>query len=171
MSETDFQTTAGRPIFPQDYGIPEDNEGLLPWQYVEERMTQARNYWIGTANAKGRPAVSPVWGVWLNRHLYFDGSPETRRGRNIRQNSQVVVHLESGDQVIILEGKAQYLDSAPDRSLAEQVAAAYQAKYRDAGYAPEPTQWDNGGLFIFTPTSVMAWTQFPKDTTRWILAK
>jgi hypothetical protein len=167
MSEQILHPKAGRPVMPEGYGIPENNKDLLPWSFVEERMDAARNYWIATANTNGRPAVTPVWGAWVEGKLYFDGSPETRRGRNIARNPRVVVHLESGDQVVILEGKARIFSSAPDRALAEKVAAVYRAKYSGSGYSPNAAQWDSGGLFEFEPEMVMGWTQFPKDVTRW----
>src|SRR5512146_1291179 len=114
----------GRPKMPDGYGVPENNEGVLPWSYFDERMAAARNYWISTASKDARPAATPVWGVWMDGILYFDGSPDTRRGRNIRQNPRAVVHLESGDQVVIMEGAVQYLDRAPERALAERLSAA-----------------------------------------------
>ncbi len=169
MSERIPQPKAGRPIMPDGYGIPENDDDLLPWSYVEQKMQEARNYWIATASKNGRPAATPVWGAWVDGKLYFDGSPETRRGRNIAQNPNVVVHLESGDQVVILEGKARIYTTAPGRSLAERVAAAYTAKYAASGYSPTPDQWDSGGLFVFEPETALAWTQFPKDVTRWKL--
>lgn len=167
MANTEPRVTAGRPKVPQDYGVPENNDTLLPWSYVDEHMTAARNFWIVTASPESQPAASPVWGAWLAGKLYFDGSPVTRRGRNIRANPRMAVHLESGDQVLILEGRGQVLESAPERSLAERVAAEYTRKYRADGYSPAPDQWDQGGLFIFSPRVVMAWTKFPDDMTRW----
>jgi nitroimidazol reductase NimA-like FMN-containing flavoprotein (pyridoxamine 5'-phosphate oxidase superfamily) len=167
MSDQINQPTAGRPVMPKDYGIPENEEGLLPWSYVEDHMRAARNYWISTASSSGIPAATPVWGAWVDGKFYFDGSPETRRGRNIAQNARVVVHLESGDQVVILEGEAHILPGAPDRATAVPVAAAYTEKYAEAGYSPTPEQWDQGGLVIFTPSTAMGWTQFPRDVTRW----
>jgi general stress protein 26 len=152
---------------PDGYGVPENNDTVLPWSYVEERMAAARNYWISTANRAGTPAATPVWGAWLEGKLYFDGAPSTRRGRNIRQNPKVVVHLESGDEVVILEGETVILDGAPERGLAERVAADYTAKYANQGYSPSPDQWDQGGLFIFTPKKGMGWTKFPENVTRW----
>jgi len=157
----------GRPTFPEDYGIPNHNEGLLPVSYIAEHMCPVKNYWIVTATRQGKPAATPVWGVWLDGKLYFDGSPSTRRGRNIRHNSQVTVHLESGDEVLVLEGEAIILSTAPEPALAIRLAQAYTAKYERYGYAPMPDNWDKGGLFIFTPKSAMGWTQFPKDVTRW----
>ncbi len=167
MSERIPQPKASRPIMPDGYGIPENDDDLLPWSFVEQKMQEARNYWIATASKTGRPAATPVWGAWVDGKLYFDGSPETRRGRNIAQNPNVVVHLESGDQVVILEGKTRIYTTAPGRSLAERVAAAYTAKYAASGYSPTPNQWDAGGLFVFEPETAMAWTQFPRDVTRW----
>ncbi len=167
MSEQILRPRAGRPLMPDGYGVPENNNDLLPWSYVDEKMSAAKNYWFATASSDARPAASPIWGVWLDGKLYGDGSPETRRMRNIAQNPRTVVHLESGDQVLILEGKASILTGAPERPLAERVAAAYTAKYGALGYSPTPDQWDAGGLLIFEPDTVMAWTQFPKDMTRW----
>jgi nitroimidazol reductase NimA-like FMN-containing flavoprotein (pyridoxamine 5'-phosphate oxidase superfamily) len=170
MSKQDKFPIAGRPVMPEGYGIPENNDDLLPWSFVEENMIVARNYWVATVDQNGNPAATPVWGVWVEGQLYFDGSPKTRRGRNIANNPQVVVHLESGDRVVILEGKAYLYDSAPERSLAEKVAAAYRVKYSEDGYTPGPEQWDAGGLFTFKPEIVMSWTRFPKDVTRWKMA-
>ncbi len=167
MTGTISEPKVGRPKMPEGYGLPENDDNLLPWSYVVEHMQAARNYWIGTVTPGGAPAATPVWGAWVDGKLYFDGSPETRRGRNLKQNPRTVVHLESGDQVVILEGTTRIYTTAPDRALATKVAAAYTEKYKKDNYAPEPTQWDQGGLFEFTPKSVMGWTQFPKDLTRW----
>ena len=159
--------TTDRPIMPDGYGVPENDNGLLPWSFVEERMIAAKNYWIGTASSRGTPAATPVWGAWVDGKLYFDGAPTTRRGKNISANPRVVVHLESGDEVVILEGRTVILSGAPDRALAEKVAAAYRDKYAQFGYSPNADQWDGGGLFIFTPKKVMGWSKFPENVTRW----
>jgi general stress protein 26 len=173
MSDTDSnpQPQADRPVVPDGYGVPEHHEGLLPWNFIEERMAAARNYWVCTASQDAKPAATPVWGVWLDGKLYFDGSPQTRRGRNIRANPQVTVHLESGDQVVILEGAADILTGAPERALAERLSQGYTAKYAESGYSPGPESWDGGGLFVFTPEKGLGWSKFPEDLTRWTLPK
>ena len=171
MSEPMRQPIAGRPVVPDGYGVPENNDDLLPWSFVEQCMAEAKNYWIATANKRGQPAATPVWGAWVNGKLYFDGDPKTRRGRNISENPRVLVHLESGDEVLILEGRAQILAGAPDRALAEKVSEGYRAKYSALGYSPTPEQWDGGGLFIFEAETAIAWTKFPKNMTRWKFEK
>jgi nitroimidazol reductase NimA-like FMN-containing flavoprotein (pyridoxamine 5'-phosphate oxidase superfamily) len=109
----------------------------------------------------------PLWGVWVGERFYFEGGPDTRRGRNLAANSAVVVHIERGDDVVILEGTAEHITD-PDRSLAERLAEAFGAKYGPKyNYYPKPEGWDGGGLYIVHPSVVFAWTKFPEDCTRW----
>src|SRR5581483_11367565 len=110
-----------RPLMPEGYGVPETEEGLLPWSWAVERLERARNFWFSTTRPDGRPHAMPAWGVWLDGALYFEGSPETRRARNLAANPALVVHLESGDEVVILEGEAQAA-SPPPRALAARLA-------------------------------------------------
>lgn len=155
-----------RPHFPKGY--LENPKALLPWSHVEQRLSDALHYWLCTVRPDGRPHAVPKWAVYVDAKIFFDGSPETRHARNIAQNPQVVLHLESGEDVIIVEGTAKEYGK-PAAELALQIAQAYAQKYADRGYAPEPDQWDEGGLFEITPHTVIAWTQFTDDPTRFTL--
>ena len=157
----DTGPTASRPNMP-GYGIPRSKTGLLPWSHVTERMAQARCYWICTVSPNGRPHATPVDGLWLEDHLYFGESPQTRRNRNLAANPAVCVHLENGSDVVILHGDAHL--RTPDRSLALRLAQASAEKY---GYAPKPEEYEASGVHVFRPRVVFAWKQFPKDATRW----
>ena len=159
---------AGRPIMPKGYGIPENDEGLLPWSHVEQRMSEARHYWICTTRPDGRPHSTPIWGVWIDDVLYIEGGPDTRRFQNIAANPAVSVHLENGEDVVIFEGEARAAGK-PDRTLATRLVEMYTAKYAYAGYKPGLDAWDDGGLYALTPRVVLAWTRFPQDCTRWVL--
>jgi nitroimidazol reductase NimA-like FMN-containing flavoprotein (pyridoxamine 5'-phosphate oxidase superfamily) len=154
-----------RPQMPDGYGVPENDEGMLDWSWAVERLEKAKNYWFHTTRPDGRPHAMPAWAAWVDGALYFDGSPETRRGRNLAQNSAISIHLESGDEVVILEGKAVY-SPGPDQGLAGRLAAALAAKYAPT-YEPKPDTWDEGGLWMLKPTVAFAWTEFPKNVTRW----
>jgi hypothetical protein len=99
--------------------------------------------------------------------IYFDGSPETRHARNIADNPHICLHLESGDDVVIIEGIAKAVQK-PSPELGAKVARAYSAKYSALGYSPEPDQWDEGGLFVITPHAAMAWTKFTDDPTKFV---
>ena len=154
--------SVSRPKIPAEYGIPKNNKGLLPWSHVTERMAQALHYWICTVGSDGRPHVTPVDGLWLDDKLYFGGSPQTRRNRNLAANPAVSVHLDGSDDVVILHGDAQL--KTPDHELAVQLTKASAEKY---GYAPSPEAYRASGVHVFEPRIVFAWKQFPKDVTRW----
>jgi hypothetical protein len=155
---------ASRPQLPVEYGVSGSTKGLLPWSHVTDRMTKAPHYWMSTVGPDGRPHATPVDGIWLEDRLYFGGSPNTRRQRNIAANPAVCVHLESATDVIILHGEAR--QERPDRALAMRLATASAKKY---GYAPKPEEYETGGVHVFRPRVAFAWTHLPKDATRWHL--
>lgn len=164
-----WEITVGRAIVPEGYTLANREQRLLDWSYVDDRMITAKNYWVATTRPNGHPHVMPTWAVWHDHCVFFDGSPETRRMRNITANPHTVVHLEDGDHALVLEGVARA--TQPDRELSTQLAAIYRSKYADLGYAPEAEQWDEGGLFVFEPSVVIAWTEFGVDMTRWTLKR
>jgi len=164
---TSVEPERGRPLLPKDYGVPQDEDGLLPWSWAVDRLERARNYWFCTARPDGRPHAMPAWAVWLDGALYFDGSPETRRMRNLASNPAIVVHLESGTEALIVEGLAREA-GRPSEALAQRLAAAFGAKYGDShDFWPDPHQWDEGGLWVVRPKVAFGWSAFPKDMTRW----
>ncbi len=155
-----------RPDFPEGYLL--DPKSLLTWEQVDARLVEARNYWLCSVRPNHRPHSIPVWGAWVDERLYFDGSPETRHARNIAQNPYVSLHLESGDQVVVMDGIAR--EVLPEPGLAVRIARSYTGKYAEAGYSPEPTSWDAGGLFEVTPHKVIAWTSFMDDPTKFVFS-
>jgi nitroimidazol reductase NimA-like FMN-containing flavoprotein (pyridoxamine 5'-phosphate oxidase superfamily) len=156
---------------PAGYGVPETEEGVLEWSWAVERLERALNYWFSTTRPDGRPHAMPAWAVWLDDDLYFEGSPLTRRAQNLSANPSVVVHLESGEEVVILEVEAREAGK-PERELAERLSAAFTAKYGPTrwAYKPTPEQWDRGGLWVMRPRVAFGWSAFPADTTRWRFA-
>ncbi len=154
---------AGRPYMP-GYGITKSNDGLLDWSHIGERMAASRNYWISSTRPDGRPHTAPVWGVWVDETLYFGTNPESVKGRNLAANPALVVHLESGDDCVVIEGEAQAVIN-PDRDLFTRVAEAYAAKY-DGIRLEYPT---GPGTYTVRPRVVFAWLErdFPHTATRW----
>ena len=152
---------ASPPDAPAIYGFPKDATGLLPWSHAESRLEQARNYWLATTRPDGRPHVTPLWGVWVDGALYFDGLPTTRWGRNLATNPAATAHLESGEAVVIIEGVVEDLTTTPE--LAARIVVAWNAKY--GRLAPEP---DTRGIFRLRPRTARAWsTSSLSDGTRW----
>ncbi|MBI2331080.1 MAG: pyridoxamine 5'-phosphate oxidase, partial [Chloroflexi bacterium] len=85
-------------------------------------------------------------------------------------NPNTTLHLESGNDVVIMEGTSVPA-SKPDPELGQRLSAAYKLKYESDGYAPEPSQWDEGGLYVFTPRQCIAWTTFFENPTKFIFNK
>ena len=157
-----------RPIMPKDYGVPLGEDTLLQWTTVEAQLMKERIYWVCTVRPDGRPHAVPLWGAWYNERFYFDGSPETRHVRNLIANPAVSVHLESGEEVVIIEGQGKAVGK-PARDVAEGLYQIYKSKYMGyPGYEPTPEMWDEGGLYEIVPQRVLAWSNFPSDATRWV---
>ena len=155
---------ASRPDMPKGYGLldADDGSGLIPWAWVDEQAHKSRNYWIGTTRPDGRPHAMPVWGVWMNRMLYFGTDRLSRKARNIVANPEIVVHLESGDEAVVIEGVAE---EVTDSSTLKLIDDASEAKYN---FRPDANNVGNL-TYVLRPRVVFAWkeTDFPGGATRW----
>ena len=132
---------------------------MLPWSFATERLAPARNYWIGTVGEDGRPSVTPVWGVWLDDAFRSGCSVRSRKALNLARDPRLVVHLESGDEVVILEGAVE--SAEPD----ETVAAEFERKYE---WRPNLEDVGSEAWFSFRPSVAFAWLEsdYPRTVTR-----
>ena len=149
-------------ILPALYGLKSPHK-FLPFTHAEGRLAKSRNYWICTTRPDGRPHSIPVWGFWLDGILYFGTARSTRKARNLTHNPAISVHLESGDDVVILEGTAAEVDLT-DKPTLKKLDAASRAKYKmPLMVMPESV------VYCVRPRFVLAWTEndFPNNATRW----
>jgi len=152
-----------RPGFGPVYGIHESDEGMLEWSWADERLAASRNYWIVTASADGTPNAAPVWGVWADGAVHFGTSARSRKGRNLARDPRVVIHPESGDEVVILQGEVErYV-------LEDRIADAFKAKY---DWRPDPGAPDGEGWYVLRPRRALAWLEadYPRTATRFDFA-
>ena len=158
------QPRSDRPSMPREYGIqgPKKGSGLIPWERVVPKIAAARNYWIGSTRPDGRPHAMPVWGVWVHELFLFSTSRSSRKGRNLAQQPAIVVHLESGDDVVILEGAVR---EVIDPVLLAAFAEAYKAKYQ----FPPDTADPKNVTYALHLQLAFAWLEsdFPGGATRW----
>jgi nitroimidazol reductase NimA-like FMN-containing flavoprotein (pyridoxamine 5'-phosphate oxidase superfamily) len=152
---------ADRPHVP-GYGIPESTDGLLAWSWAVERLEAAKIYWLATAAADATPHLIPIWGAWANGHWYVEGGP-TRWQRNLRANPKLAITVQSGREIVIVEGTAHEI-VAPETHQAARILAGY-AKYQP-DYVADVANWAAGGLWELRPVKAFAWSVFPDDTTR-----
>jgi hypothetical protein len=139
---------------------------FLPWSHAEERLVRSRSYWICTTRPDGRPHSIPVWGMWVEGALYFGTARHAQKAKNLAHNPAVSVHLESGDDVVILEGEAVETD-LNEKTLRSKLDTACRFKYKmPLMVVPESI------CYRVRPRVVLAWTEkeFPTNSTRWEFA-
>lgn len=152
---------------PDGYGV-EQATAFVSWQAIEEKLRDARHYWLATTRPGGGPHVVPRWGIWLDSAFWYDGSPETVHVRNLSEDPRCVLHLEDGQRATIVEGQSIACDPILGE-LGERLSAEFARKYA-SDYTPPPDAWSDesaGGMRRIQPKKVMAWNEFPKDLTRY----
>jgi hypothetical protein len=156
-----MEATAKLLDLPKAYGIP---EVTLEWSAVRPRLERAEQYWLATTRPDGRPHVIPIDGIWLDDRWYFGGAPQTVSMRNLQVNREIVVHLEDPIQAVIVEGEAEWATPSPED--ARRLADASNEKYP---YGSNPQDYAKG-VWRLRPRRALAWTEFPKDCTRFLFA-
>ena len=132
------------------------HDGTMTWAEVAQRLGAARTYWLGSTTPAGAPHAAPVWGVVTGETLYLYSERSTVKARNLAADPRVVVHLESGEDVLIVRGTAEDV-GAP--AAVPAVVAALTAKYarpQDQQYLPAADP-DFDVVYAIRPQSAMAW--------------
>ena len=140
----------------------------LPWRWAEQRLIEARNYWIATVRPDGRPHTRPVWGVWLGDAFWF--STGSLADGNLRVQPAITVHLESGSDAVIVEGAAE---ESIDRVAVGEIVERYNEKYAwnmDPDDLPGPF-WRVAPAVVFgwlsDPSGMDGGAAFHGTSTRW----
>ena len=141
-------------------------KGVLTWEWVRERMSEAPVYWVASVRANGRPHVTPIWGAWVDDAFWMEGGAGTRRFRNLAENPAAVVSVERGSDAIMLEGDAERVYDL-DAELTSRLLDGYAKYIQSHGYRAEAANWNEGGIWRVKPRKVLAWSNYPKDATRW----
>ena len=152
---------ATRPHMP-GYGVlpADEGEGLLPFEWAEERLRDARNYWVGTVGPDGRPHLMAVWGVWMEHQFVFSTGRKSRKARNLASEPRCVIAPEGAAEEIVVHGRAREIP------FNDRFVDAYRAKYDFdvSTFADEP-------VFAVTPETVIglieAEERFASTATRW----
>ena len=136
------------------YGIETGQEGLLPWEWAQQRLEQAHNYWLATAGVDGEPHLAAVWAVWSDNGFYFSSGAGSRKVRHLRQRPQCSVAPEGGAEAIVVRGFAELAERA------EKATSAYETKY-GSGFPDR--------LWVVRPRTVIAVVEaeFTQRATRW----
>lgn len=159
----DNAPTSDRPSFQASYGVDRDAcDDMVSWDEARERLVASRNYWVCTTRPDGRPHVAPVWGLWMDEAFYFSTDSASVKGRNLAARPDVVIHLESGDDVVMVEGRAERIADLPTL---ERMVDTYEQKYAIRFDPADP----NFAVYVVRPSTAYAWFEksFPTTATRW----
>jgi hypothetical protein len=112
------------------YGVsgPEHGTGLLHWSWAAERLTAARNYWVGSVWPDGRPHTMPVWGMWDDSTLWFTSATDSRKVKNLRHDPRCCVTTEDASDPVIIEGVARFVTDTPTLQRVVDLPAAGQER-------------------------------------------
>lgn len=127
----------------QLYNRPSEKPAL-DWAWVDSQLEAAGTYWV-VARTAGHPHPRPVWGLWHRQRLLLSiGTPVTVRA--LSSDPVITVHLESGTEVVVLEGLAE--GSAADPEVIAEYDRKYDWTYDIAAYGP---------LTVVIPSAILAW--------------
>ncbi len=140
----------------------------VSWPEVAARLAAARNYWLCTTTPSGAPHAAPVWGVVTGGTLYLYSERRTVKARNLAADPRAVVHLESGEDVVIVQGTAEDLGTPAQ---VPEVVAALSAKYTGEGdrqYLPGVDPYFDV-VYAVRPQAAMMWrlADYEGSQRRW----
>ena len=104
-----------------------------------------------------------MWGLFIDNAVWWSTSPDSVKGRNLARDPHLVIHLESGDNVVVLEGTAQRVDG--DEKFVQRFIEAYEKKY---DFRPT-AEFLNGQTYRLLPTAGLSWAEktFDLNKVRW----
>jgi len=143
----------------------------MTWPEVAARLAGARTYWLGTVTPSGAPHAAPVWGTVHDGTLYLYSERRTAKARNLAANPRVVVHLGSGEDVLIVHGTVADLGAPADNP---GMVTALSAKYtspEDQPFLPASYP-DFDVVWAVRPRSALAWrlVDYDRSQRRWTAA-
>jgi PPOX class probable F420-dependent enzyme len=126
---------------------------------IQARLDREQVAWMTTVNPAGQPQSSAVWFIVQADAIVVYSLRSTPRTRNIATNPRVSINLNStpsGDDIVIIEGRAEVARSGPPADQDPE----YVAKYADAiarlGMTPQAFAIDYPVRIHIHPTRLRA---------------
>ena len=146
----------------------QDSSAGLEWQEIAKRLADVRTLWLATVTPDGAPHSAPVWSAIHADALHIFTSRRSAKARNIAHDPRGLLHLENGEDVLIVHGR--FSDSGSPDALPE-ITRAFASKYTQPGDSEYLPGVDPSVDVIYTlePTAALAWDLATFDTSqrRW----
>ena len=140
-----------RPKFPSEWHVPNNPRLWITWTRARAKLVGEQVYWISSSSRRGTPHAAPVWGIWISDVFYFETAPNSVKGRNLRSNPAVVVHVQDGLDTVIVEGRAT---PETNPAVLKALLKEYDRKY---DYRPDWSDSRAQVVFRVRPRLAHAW--------------
>jgi PPOX class probable F420-dependent enzyme len=108
--------------------------------HIDRRMRAEPIIWLSTARPGGRPHLVPVWFLWDGRTILIFSKPANQKIRNLRHSPYVMLALDTADEgedVVLMEGRAELLGEGAPRPTLPAYAQKYAALMARLGITAE----------------------------------
>jgi PPOX class probable F420-dependent enzyme len=129
-------------------------------QHAEQRLRSNIIAWLTTVGSDGRPYTVPIWFLWDGNTVLIFSQPQKQKIRNLRKNARVTLALDDtkqGEDVVIVEGTAELLDTPEISVMLPAYVEKYGAMIQDMGWTPESMAADYSLGIRVTPTKFRSW--------------
>ena len=129
--------------------------------HIDERLRKESIIWLGTVRPDGRPHLIPVWFFWDGEVITIYSQPNSQKMRNLQHNTNVTLALDTaddGDDVVIVEGKAELLGKAGQTMNNPAYVEKYDRLIKDMKSDPEEMAAAYSEVIRITPTKFISWT-------------
>jgi len=122
--------------------------------HVDERLRTNRILWLGSVRPDGRPHLVYVFFLWDGKHILIFSQPTSQKIRNVQHNPHVTLGLDEtrgGEDMVILEGKAELLHDPAVNPTLPAYAAKYGAELQRVGLTAEAMAAIFSQALLITP--------------------
>ncbi|WP_337662003.1 pyridoxamine 5'-phosphate oxidase family protein [Actinoalloteichus sp. AHMU CJ021] len=130
-----------------------------PLEGLSEKA-EDRVLWLGTVTPSNRPALRPVWFVYLEEKLVVFSEPHAAKVRHLFANPEVVMTFHSdpsAGHIRVVSGRAEVsLDGPPPSSIPEFLDK-YEHLYPATGYTRHTFDAALSARITITPTHSWGW--------------
>ena len=123
--------------------------------HVDERLRENLILWLGSVRPDGRPHLVYVFFLWDGKNILIFSQPNSQKIRNVRHNPNVSLALDdtnAGEDMVILEGKAELLHDPAVNATLPAYAAKYDSLLKSVGLTAEAMATVYSQAILITPT-------------------
>lgn len=124
------------------------------------RLNEEEVIWLTTVASDGTPQPNPVWFLWDGETILIYTRPESKKVVNLRKRPRVALHFdatESGEDVVVLTGAAQFDPDAPPVHKNPAYVEKYRLGLASLGMTPEQMGAEYTVAIRIKPEKVRGW--------------